>query len=402
MTMNPFAALVARNRAAATQGQSAAPVPQPIAGAEAAPGATVQATSHATPPGADSIPPEVESMIASLIDDDDEPGQVPAQLVQPENQPVVIESTGPAAAVDTPTDATTAVASIAAEGTTRLFVLNDAGSYQMNQILSGVVGTVDDAGKFKIHDDYKKLSYLFTLAEAGQLPTNESGSIDASSLAPVVLPESVVPAFLASMVSTSSANWSRMYEAALNMGGHGGNAVGRAMVEQERNNTERAVATYLSGLGMQLWSVPVVYGAHSVEEQPAHRATNEAGLIESACNIRNVQIFTGGEVVQVQPQPEQAQPPGELQVQAPATEPGEAATPSWVNHVGPLSLVIEGEMRVLAPSAEIAAQVVQAQIDVRRTATRLPQLQLNGHSIQNVELEEPTPDETYRDGPSYD
>lgn len=360
MSKNPFAALIARNRAAAAQQTTTS---------ASAPSNSVEASGTAT-----SIPPDVESMIAQLIDDDDAPRTSSAAT-----EAVTVRAE------------TTAVEALPAqnglEGYTRLFVLDDAGSGQMNRILSGVVGTVDAGGRFAIHPDYKQLSYLFTLADAGQLPVHDD-QVDHSALVPVNLPSAAAPALLASMVATVSKRWSSLYESVMG-GAASAVGLGSAMLQQERANTERAVATYLSQSGMTQWIVPVIYEASIFEEDPSRRPQTEQELMASAVAPHNIQV-------RPDPQPWQVQYAGAEQVveQAAARD-----APGWAGHQGALSLVLEGELTVYAPSAAIAAQVGKALVDLHARARNLSELPVKADAVLRIELEEPSSDEV--DGERY-
>ncbi|TXI24187.1 MAG: hypothetical protein E6Q67_02930 [Roseateles sp.] len=361
MSKNPFAALIERNRAAAAQQTTTS---------ASAPSNAGEASNTST-----SIPPDVESMIAQLIDDDDapRPSSAATEAVIARAEPTTVEALP---------------AQDGLEGHTRLFVLDDAGSGQMNRILSGVVGTVDAGGRFAIHPDYKQLSYLFTLADAGQLPVHDD-QVDHSALVPVNIPAAAAPALLASMVATVSKRWSSLYESVMSGAAASTVGLGSAMLQQERDNTERAVATYLSQSGMTQWIVPVLYEASIFEEDPSGRPQTEQELMASAVAPHNIQVRSDL-------QPWQVQYSGAEQVVEQAAA-GDA--PGWAGHQGPLGLVLEGELTVYAPSAAVAAQVGKALVDLHARARNLSELPVKADAVLRIELEEPSSDEV--DGDRY-
>ena len=191
------------------------------------------------------------------------------------------------------------------------------------------------------------------------------------------------------MVANVSKRWSSLYESV--MGGSAASAVGlgRAMLQQERSNTERAVATYLSQSGMNQWIVPIIYEASIFEEDPSLRPQTHQGLMASAVGPHNIQV-------RADPQPWQVQyaraEQGVEQVAA-------GGAPGWADHQGALSLVLEGELTVYAPSAAVAVQVGKALVDLHGRARNLSELPVRPDTVLRIELEAPSSDEV--DGYRY-
>lgn len=286
-----------------------------------------------------------------------------------------------------------AAAPAAASASRSLQVLTSTGNRQFDAILAGCVGTLDEAGCFKLDDDYARLSYLFTLAGSSSLPAvrpgaeqevTEDGEIVArrgERTLEITMPADAAHALKINLVATGARGWDAMYEHV--SGGVAAGAMGANMLQAERRMVAQAVTRYLDDSRLQLWNVPIIYQAAVLEENPAARDGTEDGLMAQAAAPSSI-------TPDVTREPQLA---GPAAGNAEATEPT-AIPADWASHSGPLVLTIEGDLPVRAASAQEAATVTTALVMVASEIPQLwQQLRPSGRAIQAAQLIAPADDE---------
>jgi hypothetical protein len=302
-----------------------------------------------------------------------------------------------AAEAATPGTALTVVASASEPKTIQ--VLTSTGDARFDAIFTGTVGSLDARGCFKIDPDYTRLSYLFTLSQGSAMPVlsratqvaapgseavtdGEVTSRVGESAVELTLPVAAAVALKVNCIAKASQTWGELYQAVARNLPAG--LMGADMLATERRNVEQAVEGYISESGLTAWKVPVVYSAVVYEEEPEFRGNREEDLLAKSANPAN---FLPD--VTRTPVPVAAAIEGALRDPNVAQE--VTAVPANVaTHRGGLELTVEGEIQVLATSAQQAAQVATGLLVVANQAPRFAQmLRPQGVSIQHVKLLEP-------------
>jgi len=153
------------------------------------------------------------------------------------------------------------------------------------------------------------------------------------------------------------------------------------MLATERRNVEQAVENYISESGLTPWTVPVIYSAVVYEEEPEFRGNREEDLLAKAASPSKFLPDVTRTPVPVAPATEVAPPAQD------AAHEGAAVPTDVAAHRGGLELTVEGEIQVLATSAQQAAQVATGLLIVANQAPRFAQmLRPQGVSIQHVKL----------------
>lgn len=357
----------------------------------ASPFAALAANNRRAAPPADQAPaPSVTQVQATpVVDTQPQAAQAaPAAAAAPSPAPAAPdEAAMPGAAL-------TVVASASEPKTIQ--VLTSTGLPNADDIYTGTVGTLDSNSCFKIDPDYPRLAYLFTLSTGGSMPvlsramqvaapSSEAvthGDVTArigENTVELTLPAAAAAAFKVTCISKASQNWGRLYEA---IGGHlpRGLMVMDAL-ETDQRLVQQAVESYVSESGLTPWKVPIIYSAVVYEEEPEFRGTREEDLLAKAASPSNILPDVTRTPVPVAAAIEGA-PPAQDAAHEGAAVPADVAT-----HRGGLELTVEGEIQVLATSAQQAAQVATGLLMVANQAPRFAQmLRPQGVSIQHVKL----------------
>lgn len=346
---NPFAALLARSRGRAANGEpvaEAAPAVAPPQAVSAVP------APHAAPPAAEQATTEIAAAVAE----------------------------GPLGAADV------AAEELVPAGFTRMHILVSAGSGQADRILAGTVGTVDTQGVFTIDPDYRSLAYLFTLASGAGVP---GAALDENVTTSIIVRDDLVQVVKANLIESASRNWSQLYDSMSSY--MPGGALARNMLEQEKANVQRSVDAYLQAKALPKWDVPVNYRAMVYEEDPANRPSDVAGLLAIAHRYDHFTAVTSIDAqLPVMPYVEPDQ--------RPAAEP-EQLPQEWATHVGELDLHLGGAIAVRAPDAQSAGEVARALLEA--AAGRVQHLHQfltpEARRIHTAELRAPTDDDSFDD-----
>lgn len=358
---SPFAALAANNRRAAAPAE---PTP-------------VQSAKQGQPTPLVETPPQATQA-------------APATPAAPAPAPAAAEEA-------TPGTALTVVAS-ASEAKT-IQVLTSTGDSRFDAIFTGTVGSLDANNCFKIDPDYTRLSYLFTLSQGSAMPVlsratqvaapgseamtdGEVTSRVGESAVELTLPVAAAVALKVNCIAKASQTWGELYQAVARSLPAG--LMGADMLATERRNVEQAVEGYVSESGLTSWKVPVIYSAVVYEEEPEFRGNREEDLLAKSANPANFL-----------PDVTRTPVPAAAAIEGAPLDPNVAqevtAVPANVaSHRGGLELTVEGEIQVLATSAQQAAQVATGLLVVANQAPRFAQmLRPQGVSIQHVKLLEP-------------
>lgn len=297
-----------------------------------------------------------------------------------------------------PTDRSEPEKSEPFDPTGTIHVITHTGSGRFDAILSGCVGHLDEVGRFHLDPDYAKLSHLFTLASRSSLQAvgcddhtvepsqaNTSAAIFTNSrerTMAITMPQSALFALKTNLIGLCAQRWDGMYDSVATTVPEG--TLAATMLQVERQSVSRAVHAHLSASALPEWSVPVTFQADVLEEDPQIRSRCSNGLLLQAGRPLSIT-------------PDITREPGATDrglataatadTNAHITEQPQPSTAAWVDHVGPLSLTIEAEMRVRASSPEQAWQVTDAMLSVAREIPGLwAQLRPTAQSIRAVQL----------------
>lgn len=341
---------------------------------------------RAAPPAEQAPAPSVTQVQATPVVETP-PQATQAAPAAPSPAPAAPEAATPGAALT--------VVAPASESKT-IQVLTSMGNYQFDAIFTGTVGTLDSNNCFKIDPDYTRLSYLFTLSQGSAMPVlSRATQVAAPSSEAVThgevtsrvgertveltLPAAAAAAIKVNCIAKASQTWGDLYQAVARNLPAG--LMGADMLATERRNVEQAVESYVSESGLTPWKVPVIYSAVVFEEEPEFRGNREEDLLAKAASPSKFLPDVTRTPVPVTPGTEVA-PPAQDAAHEGAAVPADVAT-----HHGGLELTVEGEIQVLATSAQQAAQVATGLLMVANQAPRFAQmLRPQGVSIQHVKL----------------
>jgi hypothetical protein len=271
-----------------------------------------------------------------------------------------------------------------------MHVITTTGNGQFDAILAGCVGHLDEENRFQLDADYARLSYLFTLASGSSLLALQNGKngIQHSGepaagqgewTTAINLLNEDAAALKTNLIALCAQRWNEMYESVSTMVPGGG--VGSNMLNAERQMVAAAVKAYIQDSGLQVWDVPVLYQAMVGGDDPSQRGTTESQLLAQAGMPLSI-MLDGTRSVQRAAQPTQ-QPTQQ------ATQQETRVPEAWTTHQGPLQLSVEGDLQVLAASAEQALPVGAALLQVCQQVPGLwQQLKPCGRAIQVAHLVE--------------
>jgi hypothetical protein len=331
----------------------------------------------------------------------------PAQPDQPTPQAEPAAAAGPA--VTSPAEAVPqeVAPQIAPPANKTIHVLTSTGNPQFDAILAGCVGSVDQNKCFQVDPDYTRLSYLFTLAQGSSVPmtggdadnevVSQSDQLTARRAERGIeftMTASAANALKINCVATSARGWDKLYQDV--GGGVAAGAMGANMLNRERQMVANSVAAYLLSAGLPTWRVPVIYQTTAHEEDPQARPTTEADLLRQTAVASNI----NPDVTRL---PKRAEPAGQQDLASQEVHAAVSIPQEWSSHKGALQLTVEGDIQVLASSAEEAAQVSTALLLLSREIPSLAvRLQLSASSIQAAQLLPPTDDGDFMDDDDTD